>query len=85
MRNRNYYKKKNVKKEKVVDKRRIVGYTQMKVPVYGSKSQLVRPLTIHSLAPFDLYDKIEKEYNKSGLNIFKKYTNNTLYRCVWDE
>ena len=85
MRNKHYYKKKNVKKKIVVDKRRIVGYTTMKVPVYGSKSQLVKPLTIHSLAPFDLYYKKEIEYNKNELNIFKKYTNNTLYRCVWDE
>ena len=55
------------------------------VVIYGSKSQLVRPLTIKLLAPFDLYDKKENEYKKIELYIFKKYTNNTLYKCFWDE
>ena len=77
-----YYKKKTIVNENKSNKR-IVGYTTMKVPIYGSESNLVKPLTIHSLAPFDLYDKREKEYKKYELNIFKKYTNNNLYTSQW--
>ncbi len=82
---RNFKNFRNKKKEIKVKKpyKRIVGYTTMKVPVYGSESNLVIPLTIYSLAPFDLYDKKEKEYKKNELNIFKKYTNNNLYTSQW--
>tara|TARA_B100001094_G_scaffold306437_1_gene337209 strand:+ start:6833 stop:7093 length:261 start_codon:yes stop_codon:yes gene_type:complete len=76
-------KKKNVRKPEV-DSKRIVGFTTLKNPIYGSKSNLIKPLTINSLAPFDLYDKKEEEYKKNELNIFKKYTNN-LYKSLWDE
>ncbi len=65
--------------------KRVVGRITRDVVIYGSESQLVRPLTINSLAPFDLYDKKEKEYKKNELNIFKKYTNNNLYKSLWDE
>tara|TARA_Y100001958_G_scaffold158684_1_gene157331 strand:- start:2157 stop:2384 length:228 start_codon:yes stop_codon:yes gene_type:complete len=65
--------------------KRVVGRITRDVVIYGSESQLVRPLTINSLAPFDLYDKKEKEYKKNELNIFKKYTSNNLYKSLWDE
>ena len=65
--------------------KRVVGRITRDVVIYGSESQLIRPLTINSLAPFDLYDKKEKEYKKNELNIFKKYTNNNLYKSLWDE
>ena len=82
---RNFKNFRNKKKEIKVKKpcKRIIGHTTMKVPIYGSESNLVIPLTIHSLAPFDLYDKKEKEYKKNELNIFKKYTNNNLYTSQW--
>ena len=83
-----HFKKFNQRKKKYaskqeVDCKRIVGYIS-KVPIYGSKSNLVEPLKSYSLAPYDLYDKKEKEYKKNELNIFKKYTNN-LYKSLWDE
>ena len=65
--------------------KRVVGRITRDIVIYGSESQLIRPLTINSLAPFDLYDKKEKEYKKNELNIFKKYTNNNLYKSLWDE
>ena len=65
--------------------KRVVGRITRDIVIYGSESQLVRPLTINSLAPFDLYDKKEKEYKKNELNIFKKYTSNNLYKSLWDE
>lgn len=81
---RNFNKKKNINdNNNNNNKKRIVGFTTMKVPIYGSESNLVRPLTIYSLAPFELYDKKEREYIKNELNIFKKYTNNNLYISQW--
>ena len=65
--------------------KRIVGRITRDVVVYGSESQLVRSLTIKSLSPYKLYDKMEEEYIKNELNIFKKYTNSNLYNSLWDE
>lgn len=65
--------------------KRIIGRITRDVVVYGSESQLVRSLTIKLLSPFKLYDKMEEEYKKNELNIFKKYTNNNLYNSLWDE
>lgn len=65
--------------------KRIIGRITRDILIYGSESQLVRPLTIKSLSPFKLYDKMEEEYKKNELNIFKKYTNNNLYKSLWDE
>ena len=80
---KNYKKKTLINENNNKNNKRIVGYTTMKVPVYGSESNLVRPLTIHSLALFELYDKKEKEYIKKELYIFKEYTNNNLYTSKW--
>ena len=65
--------------------KRIIGRITRDILIYGSESQLVRPLTIKSLSPFKLYDKMEEEYKKNELNIFKKYNNNNLYKSLWDE
>ena len=40
MRNKHYYKKKKVKNKENSDTRRVVGYLPIKVPIYGSKSNL---------------------------------------------
>ena len=86
--------KKNKSETKNIGKR-IVGYVTKNsqiykselntIPIYGSKSNLVIPLTIRSLSPLDLYDKKEIEYKKIELNIFKKYTIYNLYKDLWDE
>lgn len=74
------------KKEKYVPKQkydyskfngRVVGYLHDGYPVLGSKSTLVKPLTNKSLAPYELYDKKEKEFTKREMFIFKKYMSNT--------
>ena len=87
--------KKKIKSENQNIGKRIVGYiikdSQIyrselnSIPVYGSKSNLVIPLTFRSLSPLDLYDKKEIEYKKIELNIFKKYTIYNLYKDLWDE
>jgi len=67
-----------------IENKRIIGEISLRrVYIYGSNSNLIKPLTIYSLAPFDLYDKKIKEYIKHELNIFKNYTNNNLYRDQW--
>lgn len=65
--------------------KRIVGRINRDNVIYGSESQRVKKLTSQILAPFDLYDKKEKEYKKNELNIFKKLTNNNIYKSLWDE
>ena len=85
-RSRNFKLTNNKKKEKHVPKEkydyskykgRVVGHLQDGYPIFGSESSLVKPLTNKSIAPFELYDKIEIEYVKRGMLIFKKYMGNT--------
>ena len=64
--------------------KRIVGRINRDNVIYGSESHRIKKITSEILAPFDLYDKKEKEYKKNELNIFKKYTS-SLYKSVWDE
>ena len=78
-------KEKQKKKDKIIiDKKRKIGELTGKIPIYGSKSQLITPLSIESVAPFEIFDEKEKEYNKRELYVFKKYTNNNLYTNLWE-
>ena len=66
-------KEKQKKKDKIIiDKKRKIGELTGKIPIYGSKSQLITPLSIESVAPFEIFDEKEKEYNKRELYVFKK-------------
>jgi hypothetical protein len=79
----NNFKITNRKKEKYVPKqkydlsqykgKRIIGFLSDGCPIVGSKSELIKPLTIKSLAPFELMEKMDKEYIKREMLIFKKY------------
>ena len=78
--------KKGKKKDKIIiDKKRKIGELPGKIPIYGSKSQLITPLSIESVAPFEIFDEKEKKYNKRELYVFKKYTNNNVYIDLWNE
>ena len=78
-------KEKQKKKDKIIiDKKRKIGELTGKIPIYGSKSQLITPLSIESVAPFEIFDEKEKEYNKRELYVFKKYTNKNLYTNLWE-
>jgi hypothetical protein len=79
-------KGKKKKKDKIViNKKRKIGELPGKISIYGSKSQLINPLSIDSVAPFEIFDQKEKEYNKRELYVFKKYTNNNVYIDRWNE
>tara|TARA_B100001123_G_C15094199_1_gene940872 strand:+ start:153 stop:431 length:279 start_codon:yes stop_codon:yes gene_type:complete len=79
-------KGKKKKKDKIIiDKKRKIGELPGKITIYGSESQLINPLSIESVAPFEILDEKEKEYNKRELYVFKKYTNNNLYIDLWNE
>ena len=73
-------KEKKKKKDKIIiiNKKRKIGELPGKILIYGSKSQLITPLSIESVAPFEIFDEKEKEYNKRELYVFKKYTNNNV-------
>ena len=80
---RGNFKVANHKKEKYVPKqkydlsqykgKRIIGFLSDGCPIVGSKSELIKPLTIKSLAPFELMEKKYNEYKKREMTIFKKY------------
>lgn len=55
--------------------KRIIGYLSDGCPIVGSKSELIKPLTNKTLAPFELMDKMDNEYKKREIFIFKKYMN----------
>ena len=56
-------------------KGRIIGYLPNHIPIYGSKSELVKELTINDIAPFEIFDTKEKIFDKNNMNQFKKYMN----------
>lgn len=80
---RGNFKITNRKKEKYVPKqkydlsqykgKRIIGFLNDGCPIVGSKSELIKPLTIKSLAPFELMEKKRNEYKKREMTTFKKY------------
>ena len=79
-------KEKKKKKDKIIiDKKRKIGELPGKIRIFGSKSQLITPLSIESVAPFEIFDEKEKKYNKRELYVFKKYTNNNVYIDLWNE
>lgn len=78
-------KKKKNKDKIIINKKRKIGELPGKIPIYGSESELITPLSIESVAPFEIFDKKEKEYNKRDLYVFKKYTNNNVYIDLWNE
>ena len=70
------------KKEKYVQKQkydyskfngRVVGCLPDGYPILGSKSQLIKPFTIKSIAPFEANDIREREYIDAEMATFKKY------------
>ena len=71
------FKKKYVPKQKYdlsqYKNKRIIGFLSDGCPIVGSKSELVKPLTIKSLAPFELKEKMNNEYKKREMTTFKKY------------
>jgi len=79
------FKNKKRNKEKYVPKKkydlsqykgkRIIGYLSDGCPIVGSKSELIKPLTNKTLAPFELMEKMDNEYMKREMFIFKKYMN----------
>ena len=84
---RGNFKVTNRKKEKYVPKqkydlsqykgKRIIGFLSDGCPIVGSKSELIKPLTIKSLAPFELMEKKYNEYKKREMLVFKKYMSNS--------
>lgn len=80
---RGNFKVTNRKKEKYIPKqkydlsqykgKRIIGFLNDGCPIVGSKSELIKPLTIKSLAPFELMEKKYNEYKKREMLVFKKY------------
>ena len=84
---RGNFKITNRKKEKYIPKqkhddsqyknKRVVGRLHDGTPIFGSKSELVKPLTIKSLAPFELKEKKLIEYKKREMLVFKKYMSNS--------
>ena len=84
---RGNFKVTNRKKEKYVPKqkydlsqykgKRIIGFLSDGCPIVGSKSELIKPLTIKSLAPFELMEKKHNEYKKREMLVFKKYMNDS--------
>ena len=57
--------------------KRIIGYLSDGCPIVGSKSELIKPLTNKTLAPFELMEKMDNEYMKREMTIFKKYMNDS--------
>ena len=80
------------KKEKYVPKqkydlsqykdKRIIGFLSDGCPIVGSSSELIKPLTIKSLAPFELMEKKYNEYKKREMLVFKKYMSDNSI-SVW--
>ena len=62
--------------------KRIVGFLSDGCPIVGSKSELIKPLTNKTLAPFKLKEKIDNEYMKREMIVFKKYMNDSNI-SVW--
>ena len=72
-----------VKKKKYIPKqkydlsqykgKRIIGFLSDGCPIIDQKSELIKPLTIKSLAPFELMEKRDNEYKKREMLVFKKY------------
>lgn len=59
-------------------KGRVIGCLPDGYPILGSKSSLVKPLTMNHMAPYELYDKREIEYVKREMFIFKKYMSSDI-------